>query len=149
LRDRGGAWVAAQVPLMLAAIVLPPWLGTLASGHARWVACTLLISGMALGIASRWALGASFTPFPRPREGGSQVHRGPYRWVRHPMYAAVVLACAGWALLWLSLEGAAMTAVLLVFFDCKARREEAWLAESYPGYADYKRRTKKLVPFVY
>jgi protein-S-isoprenylcysteine O-methyltransferase Ste14 len=31
----------------------------------------------------------------------------------------------------------------------KARREERWLAEAYPGYAGYKRRTRKLIPFVY
>jgi protein-S-isoprenylcysteine O-methyltransferase Ste14 len=35
------------------------------------------------------------------------------------------------------------------FFDLKARREEAWLLAAYPGYAAYRRRVRKLFPFVY
>jgi protein-S-isoprenylcysteine O-methyltransferase Ste14 len=46
-------------------------------------------------------------------------------------------------------EGAIATAALLVFFDLKARREERWLEEAYPGYGDYRRRVRKLVPFLY
>lgn len=147
--ERGGWWVVGQMPLMLAAILVPAWQGELASGVTRWIAATLLLAGMALGIASRRALGASFTPYPHPVHGASQVERGPYRYVRHPMYAAIVTACAGWALLWQCATGALLTAALLVFFDFKARREERWLAEAHAGYAAYKRRTRKFVPFIY
>ena len=38
---------------------------------------------------------------------------------------------------------------LLVFFDVKARREEAWLVAAYPAYEDYRRRVRKLLPFIY
>jgi protein-S-isoprenylcysteine O-methyltransferase Ste14 len=65
------------------------------------------------------------------------------------MYLAILAAFAGWALLWASIAGAIVTAMLLVFFDLKARREEAWLIEAYPDYADYRRHTRKLIPFVY
>ena len=60
-----------------------------------------------------------------------------------------LLTLAGWALLWQSMPAAVLVAVLAVLLDFKARREEAWLAESYPSYGDYKRRTRKLIPFVY
>jgi protein-S-isoprenylcysteine O-methyltransferase Ste14 len=65
------------------------------------------------------------------------------------MYAAIVVAAAGWALLWQSAAGALATAALLVFFDLKARREERWLLDAYPGYADYRRRVRKLIPGLY
>ena len=40
-------------------------------------------------------------------------------------------------------------ALLFLLFDAKARREEAWLVEKFPSYAEYRRRVRKLVPFVY
>lgn len=133
---------------MLAAIALPPWLGRYQ--HAiRWEGMAMMAVGLGLGVWSRYALGTSFTPFPRPAEGGAHVARGPYSFVRHPMYVAILITFAGWALLWGSLAGAAATALLLVFFDLKARREERWLEQSFPGYADYRRRVRKFVPFVY
>lgn len=134
---------------MLAAIALPPWLGHLADGAQRWVGVALLIAGMLLGIASRRALGRSFTPYPRPVESGTHAAHGPYRFVRHPMYCALILAFSGWALLWQSVEGAIATSALLVFFDLKARREERWLEEAYPGYAQYRERVRKFIPFIY
>jgi protein-S-isoprenylcysteine O-methyltransferase Ste14 len=43
-----------------------------------------------------------------------------------------------------------LAALLLgCFFDLKARREEAWLLDAYPGYAAYRARVRKLVPFIY
>ena len=134
---------------MALAIALPPWLGALAGGAARWIAVALLAAGMSLGIWSRRALGASFTPFPKPVDAGSHAVEGPYRYVRHPMYSAIVVSSAGWALLWGSLPGAVVTAMLLVFFDLKSRQEERWLEQSYPTYADYRRRVRKFMPGLY
>jgi len=38
---------------------------------------------------------------------------------------------------------------LLVFFHLKSRREERWLVERYPEYADYQKRVKKIIPFIW
>ena len=147
--ERGGWWVAAQLALMLPAIAIGPWLGEHATGALRWIANAVLACGLALIVWSRVALGQSFTAFPRPVDGGSQVAYGPYRVVRHPMYTGVVLSLAGWALLFQSVPVAALAAATLVVLDLKARREEAWLTGAYPGYAEYMRRTRKFLPFVY
>ena len=146
---RGGFWVLAQGPLMLAAMALPPWMGRLTDSVPRWAGIALLVAGLALGLASRRALGISFTPYPKPVDNGVHAVHGPYRFVRHPMYCAIIVASSGWALLWQSIAGAIATAALLVFFDVKARREERWLAQAYAGYAQYRERVRKFVPFVY
>jgi protein-S-isoprenylcysteine O-methyltransferase Ste14 len=40
--------------------------------------------------------------------------------------------------------------VLLAFILIqKLHREERWLAEKYPGYKAYSRRTKRLLPWIY
>ena len=98
-----------------------------------------------------WALASNrpgnFNIRPEPKEGGRLVTHGPYRWVRHPMYLAVLLftaafATAGDAWQWAAL--AALAAVLLA----KARREERGMALAHPGYADYRARTRAIVPFI-
>lgn len=85
---------------------------------------------------------------PEPHAGAELCQRGIYRWVRHPMYTgtlggfACVAAGAGTLLAWGLWLG--LAAVLWA----KLRREERlWLARS-AGYADYMRRTKRLIPFV-
>ena len=35
---------------------------------------------------------------PVPREGGHLVQHGPYRWIRHPMYSALIKVLSGSAL---------------------------------------------------
>ena len=147
--ERGGYWLLGQLPLMLAAAALPPWIGTLAAGPDRWMAIALMGVGIVLVFWSRARLGASFTPFPKPVERAALVVSGPYRFLRHPMYAAIVVFFAGWAVLWESFAGALLTVAVFVVLDQKAQREELWLEEAYPGYAGYRRRTRKLIPFVY
>ena len=81
--------------------------------------------------------------------GATMITRGPYRFIRHPMYsAALVFIWAGVAshlsVLTLAI-GIAVTAV------CIARVivEERLLRAQYPEYLDYSRSTKALIPFVF
>jgi protein-S-isoprenylcysteine O-methyltransferase Ste14 len=56
----------------------------------------------------------------------------------------------GWGLLAASPFTLVAAACLLVFFDLKSRREEAWLVETVDGYAAYStRRRRRLIPFLY
>jgi len=55
----------------------------------------------------------------------------------------------GWALVWGSVPALALACVEVVFFDAKARREERWLVEKFPDYANYRHRVRQLVPWVY
>jgi protein-S-isoprenylcysteine O-methyltransferase Ste14 len=55
----------------------------------------------------------------------------------------------GWALWIRSWFTIAYALALFVFIDLKARREERWLAEKFPEYAEYRRRVHKFVPFIY
>ncbi len=91
----------------------------------------------------------NLTVVPRPIEGGRLIDSGVYGMVRHPIYTGIITAALGWGLATAS-PAALVSAVLLgAFFDLKARREEAWLLAAYPGYAAYRARVRKLVPFIY
>ncbi len=109
----------------------------------------LVILGGTLFLSGLVTLGPALTPLPYPKDGATLVRAGPYRFVRHPIYAAILIVALGWALLvqgWLTL---AYVGLLFLFFDAKARQEEKWLSERYPEYESYRRKVRKLVPFVY
>lgn len=148
---RGGWWVVGQVPVLIAAAVLPPWTAAV-SGFGHWLqvaGAVLLAAGFALVAGGLLALGSALTPFPRPRRGATLVTRGVYAYLRHPIYSGLLAAALGWAAAWLSAPGALYVLVVAVFFDRKAAREETWLRERFPGYAAYAKRVKRFVPGVY
>lgn len=153
-RNARGEWyVVAQVLLMVAVLAGPSldrasWSGPWATAAlAGGIALGAL--GAALAVAGLLALGRNLTPLPHPREGATLVASGPYAVVRHPIYAGISFAAFGWALAWRSPATLALAAALFVFFDVKSRREERWLCEAFAGYGEYRRRVKKLVPFLY
>ena len=109
----------------------------------------LAAAGAALSIAGLASLGSALTPFPRPLDDASLRQSGVYGWVRHPVYSGLVLACFGWALMWLSAAGAVASVVAFFFFDRKSAYEERLLRARFPEYADYAKRVKKLLPGIY
>lgn len=107
------------------------------------------------GLCVRWwaiiTLGRFFTVDVVVEKDHEVVERGPFRLVRHPSYAGVLLAFVGFALTlqnWL-----AFFIILLPIFGVFMRRmkveEEALSRELGSRYADYMKRTKRLVPGVY
>lgn len=131
--------------LVLAGWAAPAFL----SGHAPIGAWLSIVLGVLLGA---WALSSNrlgnFNIRPVPREGGTLVQHGPYRWIRHPMYTAVIacgLACAWTSATWGAwLVLALFVAVLVV----KAVFEERWMVAAHPGYADYRIHTKRFLPWI-
>jgi len=69
--------------------------------------------------------------------------------VRHPIYSGIIIGAFGWSLLRGSIIALVLSVALLVFFHLKSRREERWLVERYPEYADYQKRVKKIIPFIW
>jgi len=152
LRNARGEWfVIAQTALMLAVLVAPKLDGR----NVFWTGITgaaggpLCIVGLGFVVLGSIALGRNLSPFPKPKEKGTLVESGIFSVVRHPIYSGFSLAAFGWSLLWNSIATLIAALLLLAFFDIKARREERWLEEKFTGYAAYKSRVKKLIPFVY
>ncbi|MEW4488622.1 isoprenylcysteine carboxylmethyltransferase family protein [Thalassoglobus sp. JC818] len=115
----------------------------------NYVANFLVVAGAAVMIWAIFSMGSkTLTVSPTPRESASLKTTGAYRWVRHPMYSALLLASAGCAfappqisitICWIGLLG-----TLLL----KIRFEETLLSERFPEYVEYQRKTSMLIPFV-
>ncbi len=109
----------------------------------------LALAGAVLAAAGLMRLGDSLTALPYPRDCSRLETDWPYSVVRHPIYSGLIMGALGLALMragWLSLLYAL---ILFVFFDVKSRTEERWLTEKYPDYPGYRRRVRKLIPWVY
>ena len=82
------------------------------------------------------------------RQGHELVTTGPYRYVRHPIYAGILLAMLGSALA-IGLWWLAVFFLSAIHFVYAAKKEESLMLEQFPDtYPAYKNRTKMLVPFV-
>ncbi len=154
--DRGEYWVIAQGILLLIFALISPntpnfidfcvsnWL------YTSWILTTVfgILAIVFLG-RSLFDLGQNLTPLPHPRDEGQLVRTGIYGIVRHPMYSGVIylaLAYASWQMSWIHLVGSIF---LFVFFDAKSSKEEVWLIEKFPDYANYATSVKKLIPWIY
>jgi len=156
LGPRGEGWVALQVAaiwLVIATVnlgrleVADPGVRGLVVGIG-WL---LFALGGVLLIAASLTLRAAraFTVLPQPRAGGELVESGPFRLIRHPVYAGLIAGSLGVALSRLAPGTLVATAILFVILDLKRRREEVWLLQRFPGYEAYQARTKALIPFLY
>ena len=150
---RGGWWVVAQIPLLVAAYLIPLWAGRSEPlERLDWIAgagLLLLGAGVLQSAAGLVALGPALTPFPRPLARGTLRTGGAYALVRHPIYTGILFMALGWSLYRHSLPGVGLDVLLFGFFDRKATREERWLVERFPGYPAYRRRVRKLIPWIY
>jgi protein-S-isoprenylcysteine O-methyltransferase Ste14 len=109
----------------------------------------LMVVGAGLLLAALLKLGRNLTPLPFPKDGGTLVQTGAYRFVRHPIYSGGLTLAFAWALCVHGVLTLVYAAALFVLFDVKSRREERWLVEKFPEYRDYQRRVRRLIPFLY
>ena len=122
--------------------------------ESNWIpaaAIGLFVAGLILRWWAIVTLGRFFTVDVVVEKDHELVQRGPFRWVRHPSYTGVLVAFVGWAMTlgnWI-----AMAVVLVPIFVAFVRRmnveEEALRGALGERYADYMKRTKRLVPGLY
>jgi protein-S-isoprenylcysteine O-methyltransferase Ste14 len=112
-------------------------------------AVVLCIAGLLVALWARVILGRNWSGMVTLKEGHELVERGPYRFVRHPIYTGMVAMFFATALLQRHLAG--FLGMLLVFasFWIKLGFEEKLMLQQFPQrYAAYRRRTKRIIPFV-
>lgn len=153
LGPRGEGWVAIQAVILVAigvgGVVEVPFSADVVTPVSA-VGMALVAAGGLLAVLGVWHLGASLTALPHPRDGASLVETGVYGLVRHPIYGGLVIAALGYGLaMHAVITAIAGSLALLVFFRLKSGREEAWLETRYPGYAAYRARTRRMLPFLY
>jgi protein-S-isoprenylcysteine O-methyltransferase Ste14 len=90
----------------------------------------------------------SFHYAANPTEGGL-VTTGPYRYMRHPIYAAVLLFLWAGVAANASLLSVALGLVATAMLALRIAFEERLVRQHYPDYDDYARRTNRVIPFIF
>lgn len=137
-------WVLVQVILLIAIAVAPG-----SAFQWRSPASFILVAAAAILVSAVLAMGGSLSPFPAPATRGTLITGGIFRFIRHPIYTAVIIGAIAFAQGTHSLARLVLALVLVVFFSAKAGHEESLLKTRYPAYEPYAARTKRFVPWIY
>jgi protein-S-isoprenylcysteine O-methyltransferase Ste14 len=118
---------------------------------SRAVGIALIWVGVALRLKAILTLGDSFRTSVEVHQGQQVIERGPYRWIRHPSYTGLMLIILGVGLAdgtWLSVVVAALVPLPALLYRISV--EEALLVATLgEPYANYRSRTKRLIPGVW
>jgi protein-S-isoprenylcysteine O-methyltransferase Ste14 len=156
-QDRWTKWIivlATRVGILAAVAIA--WLvpGLRIYANNWWtlgLGVALILAGVALRAWAIVTLGRYFRREVTIEPGQALVRRGPYRLLRHPSYAGILLVFGGLGLAFGSWVGAAI-AVLVVFAGMLPRIgvEERALAQAFGAdYVDYANSTARIVPHVW
>lgn len=118
---------------------------------AGWTGFGLLTGGIALRLWSFRTLGRYFTFVIQTSTDQPVITTGPYRFVRHPSYAGILLIVVGAGFFignWLSLLGLTVAVVTGSVFRIRVE-EQVLLQALGDDYRTYAAGHKRLVPFVW
>src|SRR3989344_2800004 len=95
-------------------------------------------TGIILSLWSFYNLGLdTFTPFPEPKKEGKHVQTGAYKYIRHPMYSAIIIIGLALLLSSATFPSAIIYLLLIYVLDTKATLEEELLTKMHPTYKTY------------
>lgn len=135
--------VAIQFLAMAGILFLADWIALNGWGIMQLVGAVLAIWAVLTMHLGR------FNIVPDPRPDGVLVQTGPYRWIRHPMYAAILYVFFPIIVTHASFETSILFGVLVFDLLIKLHYEERLLMTRFTDYADYQSRTQRLVPYLY
>jgi protein-S-isoprenylcysteine O-methyltransferase Ste14 len=130
----------------------------LATGVSPWrvtpglavVAAVVTAAGLSVALWARAALGGNWSGAIVLKEQHELISRGPYAFVRHPIYTGVLLMALGTMIFWATADGLIVFAIMVAGLVAKAWREEQLLTKHFPdAYPRYRARVRaRLIPFV-
>jgi protein-S-isoprenylcysteine O-methyltransferase Ste14 len=154
--DVGNRWVV--LPLLLLGFLaawLPPFterreLWVFGGDGVRYAGLALFAAGGLLRVLPMYVLGERFNALVVIRKDHRLETEGLYRYVRHPSYLGGLLVLAGWSLGFRSLAGLLLLPLVLAVLIGRMNAEERLLESEFgEAYREYRRRSWRLVPFVY
>ena len=115
-----------------------------------FIQITLINLGIILGLWSIIVMKKSkIRAIPDVAKEAKLIKNGPYKYIRHPMYASVLTACLGFLLTNIYSMTILFYTLLIIVLNIKIAYEESLLVKTFPKYKSYTKKTKKLIPFVY
>jgi len=105
--------------------------------------------GVGLGV---WAIISmrikNLSIMPEPLNNAQLTVNGPYRWIRHPMYTALVICSLALVMLEPQVWRWLVIVLLMINLWFKAHYEEQLLSQRFANYASYQQRSKRFIPWL-
>ncbi|HEY43541.1 MAG TPA: isoprenylcysteine carboxylmethyltransferase family protein [Anaerolineae bacterium] len=118
---------------------LPSWV--------RWTGVLLCTASILLLVWVHRTLGIHWSTTLQFKEGHTLVTSGPYKFVRHPMYSALIFFFIGISIVSSFWPFIALVLILILFFFRIIEREEAMMIEQFGDeYQAYMKRTGRCLP---
>lgn len=76
------------------------------------------------------------------------ISSGPYKFIRHPMYASALMIIWSGILSHFSIVNLIIAVIVTIVVTIRIITEEQFLSSRYPDYLDYSRNTKLIIPFI-
>ena len=110
----------------------------------------MFITGIVVGLIAIWNMRVSkLRTNPEVAEGSKLVTNGIYKYIRHPMYLGLILISLALILDYLTFLRIFLFDLLVLNQYLKLTYEEQLLKKHFKDYKEYKKVTKKLIPFIY
>lgn len=123
----------------------PVWPLTIALGLAIYIASCVLTTAALMENAH-----AESVARLQPERAQTVCATGPYAWVRHPMYAAIIMWCVAIVLVFPCIPVALISVAVAALIVCRTLLEERMLVAGLPGYDEYRHTVRwRLIPFVF
>jgi len=115
-----------------------------------YLGLSLFSIGTFVRVAALKELGENFSAYVSLQPNHRLVQEGIYASIRHPLYLSLLLIPTGIALVFASLLVFPILMLAVAFVFDRMRREEGLLASRFGAqFEDYRRRTRRLIPFVF
>jgi protein-S-isoprenylcysteine O-methyltransferase Ste14 len=120
------------------------------SSQAFWIGFFVVLAGLGFSIWARRVLGRNWSAIVTVKQEHELIQTGPYRYIRHPIYTGILVGCIGSAIPASEWRGYGACLLVLLAFTIKLKIEEHWMTEYFgPLYAQYQKRTRMLIPFIW
>jgi protein-S-isoprenylcysteine O-methyltransferase Ste14 len=86
---------------------------------------------------------------PEPSPNATLITNGPYHFIRHPMYTAILFGSTGLVIHHFTLVRLVLIIALAIVLLIKLGWEEKMLSQKFEGYYEYMKHTKRILPFIF
>jgi protein-S-isoprenylcysteine O-methyltransferase Ste14 len=125
------------------------WSAVALPGRVCWIGAGIVIIGLALLMWSSQTLDANFSGNLEVREQQKLVTNGPYQWMRHPIYSAILLWAMGNTLIAANWLIGLVSLAFAGFFTARVPNEERMLVAAFGDqYRAYMKHTGRFLPRV-
>ena len=155
-RETPGQRLEHLIPALLGFLLIfregttAPWLGKVVfPDHPMlMLACVLVtILGLLFAVWARVALGSNWSGTVTIKANHQLIRRGPYRFIRHPIYTGMLAALLATTVTQRLVSGVAGFAIVFFALWRKAKREESFLSQEFgPAFDEHRQHTGMFLP---